>query len=328
MTTRPHDAIFKAAFESPEHAAALFRSILPPGLSAAIAWDTLTQEPASFIDPELHDAHGDLLFSAELVDRKVRLYLLLEHQSTVDLDMPLRVLGYLLRIWQHHRKHEPGALPLILHAIVSHAPGGWRGPLTFHELLEPAPNSIPGLAQYVPSFAMLLEDLLVLDDDELEAREMAVFPRLVLWVLRDARDTPRLLAHLPRWAGALGEALAAPSGEQAMMQLLYYVACVGGQVHFEEFHAKIVEHVPRAREVVMTIAEQLRREGWEKGRVEGLEKGRVEGLAATLEKLLTLKFGKLSPAHLQRLRAASSEELERWVERVLSADTIEAVLAP
>ncbi len=37
MTRKPHDAIFKAAFEHPEHAAAFLRGVLPAALVQAIA---------------------------------------------------------------------------------------------------------------------------------------------------------------------------------------------------------------------------------------------------------------------------------------------------
>jgi hypothetical protein len=70
MTSKPHDAIFKAAFEHPEHAAAYLRGVLPAALVDAIAWPTMTRESGSFIDPDLADRHSDLLFS---VKRWVRL---------------------------------------------------------------------------------------------------------------------------------------------------------------------------------------------------------------------------------------------------------------
>lgn len=85
MTARPHDALFKSAFESPANAAALFRAVLPPGVCDAIAWRTLDGAHGSFIDPALADHHSDLLFSARLTTgAPVLLYLVLEHQSTGD----------------------------------------------------------------------------------------------------------------------------------------------------------------------------------------------------------------------------------------------------
>jgi hypothetical protein len=52
VTNKPHDALFKAAFESPEHAAALLRHLLSTSVSAAIDWQSMALQVGSFIDPE------------------------------------------------------------------------------------------------------------------------------------------------------------------------------------------------------------------------------------------------------------------------------------
>ena len=72
----------------------------------------------------------------------------------------------------------------------------------------------------------------------------------------------------------------------------------------------------------MTIAEQLREEGREQGREEGVHVGRVE----VLSKLLQLRFGALSLEQEQVVSSATAEQIDRWVERVLVAETIDDVL--
>src|SRR5690606_1704432 len=117
------------------------------------------------------------------------LYLLLEHQSTSDPDMPLRMLAYLVRIWERFRKeHEKDPLPPVIPALITHAPGGWSAPRSFHEMFAPAPESIEGLALLVPSFSLLVEDLAQLTNDDIKGKALAAFPSLALWALRDARD--------------------------------------------------------------------------------------------------------------------------------------------
>ena len=65
----------------------------------------------------------------------------------------------------------------------------------------------------------------------------------------------------------------------------------------------------------MTIAEQLREEGREEGRIE------------TLRRLLVLKFRTLDAASEARLQAATPEAIDRYLQRVLTADSLAAVLA-
>lgn len=72
----------------------------------------------------------------------------------------------------------------------------------------------------------------------------------------------------------------------------------------------------------MTIADQLRTEG----EAAGLAKGRVEGQAATLLRLLRLKFGPISPAVTDKVNSASADQIETWTDRVLTADTLDDVL--
>jgi predicted transposase/invertase (TIGR01784 family) len=68
-----------------------------------------------------------------------------------------------------------------------------------------------------------------------------------------------------------------------------------------------------------------RREGREEGKAEGREQGLVVGKCETLRKQLILKFGGLSPAVVERLSAASEAELDRWLERILSATILDEI---
>lgn len=62
------------------------------------------------------------------------------------------------------------------------------------------------------------------------------------------------------------------------------------------------------------------------GRAEGRAEGEAKGRADTLLKLMTLRFGTLAEAEVARIRNASIEELDRWTERVLSAEALADVL--
>ena len=95
----PHDALFRHVFSRTENAAGELRAVLPAALSARIDWASLRLVDGRFVDPELADRLTDLLFAANIAGREAFVYLLLEHQSTIDLLMPLRLLRYLLRIW-------------------------------------------------------------------------------------------------------------------------------------------------------------------------------------------------------------------------------------
>ena len=97
------------------------------------------------------------------------------------------------------------------------------------------------------------------------------------------------------------------------------------------------QELARQREMAqinLKIIKQFEREeGEAKGRAEGEARGRAEGRAEgllqggvkLLERLLIAKFGELPSDVKSRLEAASADDIERWAERVLDADRVEAV---
>jgi len=56
------------------------------------------------------------------------------------------------------------------------------------------------------------------------------------------------------------------------------------------------------------------------------QKCRQEGQEGTLRKLITLKFGELPTWADERLTQASDAQLDVWVARILTADSLEALL--
>jgi predicted transposase YdaD len=65
--------------------------------------------PASFVDERLADRHADLLFTVQCAGRETFLYVLLEHQSSVDTLMAFRVMAYVVRIWERFLSAHPDA---------------------------------------------------------------------------------------------------------------------------------------------------------------------------------------------------------------------------
>ena len=61
--------------------------------------------------------------------------------------------------------------------------------------------------------------------------------------------------------------------------------------------------------------------------INGLRKGRKEGRVEILLELLSLRFGRLSSAARAHVRAATTEQLDAWAKRVLTARTLDEVFA-
>lgn len=70
-----------------------------------------------------------------------------------------------------------------------------------------------------------------------------------------------------------------------------------------------------------------RQEGQRKGQRLGQRLGKRQGEAAIVLKQLQLKFGALDTATRNRVRAAEPKQLERWAQRLLTADCLEEVFS-
>ena len=179
------------------------------------------------------------------------------------------------------------------------------------------------------------------DDAQLDAAQHRAEERAyTLLALQNARDPKALQTALEDWLDVARQAFEAPSGLAAAVAVIHYLLR-DTEVEPEWMQRYFHKLGPGAQEAYMTGAEVLmekgRIEGIEKGRIEGMEKGRVEGMekgrsqgraegeAQIVLRQLTRKFGEL-PAHVtERVRNGTSEQLEQWADRLLTASQLDEV---
>lgn len=170
------------------------------------------------------------------------------------------------------------------------------------------------MAELVPQMSILVQDLAGWSNEDIRARALAVFPQLALWALRDARDTGQLLDNFAHWGAAFTEAASSQAGMLALAHLVRYVSVVTNDLHYAQFRAKIREIAPAAEPAIMTIAEELRQEG------------RKEGQKEMLLHLLREKFVELRDDEVARVETADDAMLDQYAKRILTADSVAAVL--
>jgi len=323
VTKTPHDALFKSVFQHPENAAAELQHVLAPEHVSAIDWSTLKLESGSFVDEKFANEHSDLLFSASARASGERLlvYLLFEHQSTSEPKMALRLLSYMVRIWERFSDGDKQApLPLIVPAVLSQVVGGWKAATRFSGLFSP---NLGELADTVlPDFSYAVDDLHRTDDTDLRSRAVALQARLALWLMRDARDTALLLRRLVDWAAELEELAQAPGGERAMAPLLRYVARVSPDLQLEQFRAILKGRAPAAESVTMTIAEQLLAEG----KAQGAAEADIRRAAASVLTVLEARGLFATPEARRKVEDCRElDVLQHWLVRAATVSTVDAV---
>src|SRR5690606_14119178 len=105
------------------------------------------------------------------------------------------------------------------------------------------------------------------------------------------------------------------------------------EIPADDLHIAMQRNLQRPEEKIVSTAQKLREEGLAEGlaegHAEGLAEGHAEGLnegrISMLLRLLERRFGAVPTTVVDRLRTASTDELDRCADRLLDADSLEAV---
>jgi predicted transposase YdaD len=330
----PHDLFARFTFGHPERAAAELRAVLPPHVVSEVDWSSLRREPGSVVDPELRETESDLLFTARLREgRSLLLYVLLEHQSSVDRWMALRMLRYVVRLVEHWRQQHPEStvLPVIIPLVMYHGPdGAWSAPRRVEDLFD-----LPGEGEQrehwralVPRFEYLLDDLTAERAEALMARPGPPLARLAWLVLRYGR-TEELAHRLPEWTALFAQVHAAPDGTENLVVVIRYLLRVGDKATHEAAGQVLhsVMDAQQAEELMRSYGDELIERGRQRGLKQGLEQGRLQGRAEGVLRILTTRGVQLGDEARQRILACTdAATLDRWFDRALNASTLSDVL--
>lgn len=286
---RPHDRLFRAVFGHAPEAAALLRAHLPETLARDLQWSSLTRQDATFVDDELRGSESDLLFSVERTagdQPPVWLYVLLEHQSKPSRWMPFRLLKYCCRIWDRSRRTFPQERYLrpIIPVVFYQGRRRWRHAAQFAELFAPPVRTWP----WVPRFLHLLIDQSPARPPEVRGALRGRIAQLMMMAAyRRRREALQRAAHLLTDVMLSGD-------RDAVRPIVRYLWATQGRAAARRFGEELRDAIPEPGGDLMTYAEELiregeqrgRREGEQRGRREGEQRGRIEGQVRTIERLV------------------------------------------
>jgi hypothetical protein len=308
----PHDSVFSRILGVPENMASQLRAVLPPGVATRLDLGRLARVPGSFVDEALKWRHSDLLFTAPLDGRDAFVYLLTEHQSSDGPVMAYRMLRYVTRIWdQYLREHKQARrLPAVIPVVIYHGRSRWASPVQLLDLIDLDPTSKQEMETWLPRFRFLLDDLVRIDPGQLRERELTPQALVTLLLLKTAAGNRRLTADLRPWTDQLHAFLDQPGGGEAFIAVLTYIERVS-ETPISELHDLAASLGPNAEEAYMTTAEMLR----------------AEGEARALVRILTVKFGTLPEDVSEKVREASSQQVQEWTTRAVTAEKLDEVFS-
>ncbi|NDG73674.1 MAG: hypothetical protein EBY32_20690, partial [Proteobacteria bacterium] len=302
---QPHDKLVKSTFSDPDNARAFLQAHLPSKLVRHMDWTSLSLLSGSFIDPEFAATSSDLLFTAKIDGHPAFLYILFEHQNQEDSLIGLRLLTYMVRIWNDYLRANPGAtkLPAILPLVLAQDNKPWKSSTRFADLID-IPEGAGEMKKHIPDFEFQLVELFRMPFEKILGTPMGI---LTLRALK--AEKLQALLDDPVWDETLLIQLPSASFEMLMRYIL------DRDLDKPAFRRKLQTlRNPSLSKNAMSLAEQFRQEG----RQEGLVFSQQQAILQALE----IRFRRVPEGLRQEIEAITDSKKLTHLHRaaITSAD--------
>jgi len=319
--TTPHDRLVRRTFARPATAGVLLRRVLPPAFQSVLDLSRIRVSSTSYVDPRLSTRESDLLYTIGLSgsSRSVTVFAALEHQSSPDAMLPLRMLWTLSWLWERTvaSSAAPHArIPMALPIAIVQCPSTWNGPNRLSEMFD-LPETLRGRLRSPIELELWVDDLrqTVLDDPvaEYDVRALVEVTRALLLGYHEPETltVERVHALAPLFRAVLER-----SREDAMALWAYIVRVFEQGSPVDTILLATLDQENRGMCAAM-------RDTWlAEGRAEGV----TRGLAIALLQVLEHRGLSSSETVRQRVLATRDEStLQRWFQRALTVPSIDQV---
>ena len=301
---QPNDKLFKQGFKDPETAAGFLNAYLPETVAAAVDWSQLALQPGSFVDSQFRNHESDLLFSAPLSGREAMFYFLFEHQSQEDPAIALRLLRYMVRIWEERLVSDPkNPLPIILPVVLAQNDRAWRIKPEFSAMFDLPADLMDDLRPFLPDFMFRLVQLAAIPFDAICGTPAGI---MVMRVMK-AERAHQLLAD-PVW----DEEILRQVPQAIFEMLLRFI--VNADIDTAEVERRVTSiQSEKLRNTAMTYAQKLHQEGHQEGRTVTLQENVIDALEIRFQRVpegLREEINHVTdPARLQSLLRAAIQAI-------------------
>jgi hypothetical protein len=144
FASNPHDHLFRYVFCRPKAIAMVLRRALPKALLQVLDLRSLRYLPSVYVDPRLRRREPDLCFTVDAIDqgRRVKINLVIEHQSHRDARIPWRSLVYMGETWGRYIQDHPrrrGRIPFMVAVLLTQHPARTT-PARLSSILDVSPR--------------------------------------------------------------------------------------------------------------------------------------------------------------------------------------------
>ncbi len=271
------DQFLKKVLSIPKVAKEFFETHLPENIKKAIDISSLEMTKHSFIDGQLKETLSDCLFKSSSSNGYV--YILLEHQSTIDPNIAIRMRQYMMSICQMHIKEQDPKkekiLPLICPMLIYNGSKKYTAKRSFYDHFTD-----PDLARQLFEGEYKLIDLQSMDDKEILKSDNLGYIECLMKHIRD-RDFMKFLSSIEMTIGKVDEDI-------FRISISYMIPRIKEE-NIVELKG-LIENA-RGHEVMRSVADVWFEDGIKQGHAQGHAQGDAQGYARGIEqgKLLIAK---------------------------------------
>ena len=296
-----------------------------------IDWTTFAPANGRVAGLRLRNHQADLVFCATLLGSAHVVLFVIEHKSSPDGGLHWQVLRYSVHLAHRSTRHGDMGPALVVPLVLAH--GGMDGSQAWRRDL--APEVAADFAPLQPHIGMVVDDLAAGSESELLERPLPPILILTFLFLQHTRGRPvaELLTCLDRWGDvlrAVEQDAGAMAPHEALDELGWYLVDTTDLTE-TDVRMAFDKHLQQPEQTRMTTGQRIRLESRRLGREEGKLEGKLEGLTEarqqTLLRQLQRRFGALPPDAAARVLAAGPADLDRWLDRILEATTVDDVFA-
>jgi len=183
--------------------------------------------------------------------------------------------------------------------VFYHGEKNWSGTPRFAEMFA---GPVDALRRHIPDFEYILFDFSPHSNEEIRGQ---VLLRAALMLMRHAFD-PAVHDRLPEILKLILDVSETKSGLRAVETMLRYLFNEVPDLSVDKVEDIVDKHFLKdKKEVIMTVAEQLRQEGFEKGLLESIEVG------------LNLRFGPNGLRHMPKIKRIKKTDRLRSLQQAL-----------
>ncbi len=302
----PHDGNYRRLFSHARMVEDLIRRYVSPPWLDRLDFSTLEMVPAHYVSDDLEQRESDVVWRLRYAPSGdwFYVYLLIEFQSRVARFMAIRVLAYIMLLYEDlirkKRLTSSGRLPPVVPIVLYNGTRKWTAPLQVAELIE----SLPGCEAHLPRF-----EYLVIDEGHLPRQQLEPLDNPVSGVFQ--LEQSQGLEEIRRIIDGLIEVLDDPELRELRQDMATWLRRAVFPARLPGIEVPELHDLQEAKIMLAERAATWPRQ-W-----------MTDGLREALTELVEEKFGSLDSRYAELISKAPEEQLKHWLKRLLRAGAAE-----